>query len=126
VERFLSTREVAHLTGFSVNTLKQWRSQGGGPKFMPINRTIRYPWDSLLTWMNSWGLVQSTAEVPKFPRDPRPDRKVYVVRRRTRTGGVRVFVVDGMEPKAPGASGNGSPSGWNKPRHPNPVPGAKA
>jgi len=40
--RLLTAEEVANLTGLSVETLAQWRSQRRGIPYLKIGRTVRY------------------------------------------------------------------------------------
>ena len=41
-KRFLTAEEVAHLTGLSIETLAQWRSQRRGIPYLKIGRIVRY------------------------------------------------------------------------------------
>jgi excisionase family DNA binding protein len=38
----LTPREVAHLTGLSLETLAQWRSQRRGIPYLKMGRAVRY------------------------------------------------------------------------------------
>ena len=39
----ISTRDAARMLGLHSNTLKRWRAEGCGPRFLTLNgRTIRY------------------------------------------------------------------------------------
>jgi predicted DNA-binding transcriptional regulator AlpA len=50
--RLLSPDDVAALTGLSVETLAQWRSQGRGPNFVKISRNfVRYRQCDLDGWL---------------------------------------------------------------------------
>jgi excisionase family DNA binding protein len=40
--RLLTAKEVAALTGLSVETLAQWRSQNRGIPYLKIGRAVRY------------------------------------------------------------------------------------
>ena len=63
MERWLTEREAAHVTGYTVSWFQKRRVTGGGPPFMKIDgRCVRYPAAELIRWMNSWGLVASTSE----------------------------------------------------------------
>lgn len=42
VGRLLTAQEVASLTGLSVETLAQWRSQRRGIPYLKIGRAVRY------------------------------------------------------------------------------------
>lgn len=39
---FITPRELARRWGLSVDTLKRWRAQGHGPRWVRIGRQIRY------------------------------------------------------------------------------------
>jgi len=41
-KRFLTAEEVASMTGLSVETLAQWRSQRRGIPYLKIGRVVRY------------------------------------------------------------------------------------
>ena len=41
-KRFLTAEEVAQLTGLSIETLAQWRSQRRGIPYLKIGRIVRY------------------------------------------------------------------------------------
>jgi predicted DNA-binding transcriptional regulator AlpA len=50
--KLLTAEEVAAITGLSVETLAQWRSQRRGPLFVKISRNfIRYWQDDLDGWL---------------------------------------------------------------------------
>jgi excisionase family DNA binding protein len=50
--RLLTAREVAELTGLSVETLAQWRSQKRGIPFVKISRNcVRYRQSDLDSWL---------------------------------------------------------------------------
>jgi len=59
-QKLLKEREVANLTGLSVRGLQQKRTDGGGPPFVRIGRTIRYPYDDLIQWVNSLERLDTT------------------------------------------------------------------
>lgn len=47
----LSAEEVARLTGLSIETLAQWRSQKRGIPYLKVGRAVRYdPADVQSTW----------------------------------------------------------------------------
>jgi len=39
---FMTAEDVAHLTGLSLETLAQWRSQRRGMPYLKIGRAVRY------------------------------------------------------------------------------------
>lgn len=46
--------EVAELSGISAVTLRRWRAEGKGPKFVRIGeRAIRYRRADVLAWLDS-------------------------------------------------------------------------
>ena len=50
--RLLTAEDVAELTGLSVETLAQWRSQKRGPVFVKISRNcVRYRQSDLDGWL---------------------------------------------------------------------------
>lgn len=49
----LTEREVARITGISVRSLQHKRSQGEGPPFVRIGRSVRYPREDLVHWYKS-------------------------------------------------------------------------
>jgi len=60
-QRLLKEREVADLTGLSLRGLQQKRTEGGGPPFVRIGRTVRYPYDDLIQWLDSLERLSTTA-----------------------------------------------------------------
>jgi predicted DNA-binding transcriptional regulator AlpA len=50
--KLLTAKEVAEITGLSVETLAQWRSQKRGPLFVKISRNcVRYRQSDLDGWL---------------------------------------------------------------------------
>ena len=53
--RYLTEKQVATITGFAVQTLRNWRSRGIGPTYCKVNNTaVRYPWRDVLDYMDSY------------------------------------------------------------------------
>ena len=52
-DRWLSTKEVAMLIGFSAETLKRWRMNRGGPPYSMIGRAVRYRESEVSEWMQA-------------------------------------------------------------------------
>jgi predicted DNA-binding transcriptional regulator AlpA len=50
---YLNTAQAAHYVQLSERRLKQMRSDGNGPAYSRIGRTIRYHIDDLENWMRS-------------------------------------------------------------------------
>lgn len=50
---FMTTREVAELTGLSESTLRWWRMHGGkqGPPSMSLGRSVKYRRTSVMAWI---------------------------------------------------------------------------
>ncbi|XPV75553.1 MAG: helix-turn-helix transcriptional regulator [Desulfovibrio sp.] len=51
----LTPKEVYLLTGISIGTLKNWRSDGRGPEYVKEGTKIVYPVKLLLSWMDRVG-----------------------------------------------------------------------
>ena len=51
-QRLLSDREVANTCAISVATLRKWRSQGRGPRFLKIGALVRYRPDDISAWID--------------------------------------------------------------------------
>ena len=49
--KYLKTKEVSDLTGFSIKTLERWRHQRCGPPFVIVGRNVRYRSDLVVQWM---------------------------------------------------------------------------
>lgn len=44
-------KEVAALIGMSYQTLRRWRMDGIGPKYIKMSRAVRYSGEALIDWM---------------------------------------------------------------------------
>ena len=54
IPRWLNEREVAKITSISVQTLRNWRHRGQGPKYdKPSPRVVRYRLDEVQKFMES-------------------------------------------------------------------------
>ncbi len=62
VIRHLTEKQAAFLTGYSVYWFQRMRWQGGGPPYRKIGRSVRYPEDQLLKWLESHRLRTSTSD----------------------------------------------------------------
>jgi Helix-turn-helix domain len=51
-ERMLTQRELADRWRCSLRTLQRWRSLGGGPGFVRLGGSIRYPIADVLSFEN--------------------------------------------------------------------------
>lgn len=59
-ESMATSREVARFLRVSEGTLRNWRSEGSGPKFERVGRSVRYDWAEVRRWSQ-----QSTAEAER-------------------------------------------------------------
>lgn len=50
---YLKEREVSEITGLALSTLRNWRHQGRGPAYVKAGRAIRYPRETVLTYMEN-------------------------------------------------------------------------
>ena len=56
-----SEEALAEELGVKPSTLSTWRSEGRGPKYLRIGKTVIYPVKSVLTWLDEGTLHASTA-----------------------------------------------------------------
>jgi len=49
--QLLTDRDVATITGLARSTLAKLRLSGGGPRFIKISSSVRYPEDALTAWI---------------------------------------------------------------------------
>jgi excisionase family DNA binding protein len=59
---FLTTSEVANLTGLKSGTLEVWRVYGKGPQFVKFGRAVRYRKADILAWIDGQ-VRQSTSQM---------------------------------------------------------------
>jgi predicted DNA-binding transcriptional regulator AlpA len=59
--KLMSEREVAKEIGFSVFWLQRSRVVGGGPPYIKLGRSVRYPVANLVQWLSSQPLRHSTS-----------------------------------------------------------------
>lgn len=95
MERWLTEKDCARISGMTVYFFQKKRVEGGGPPFSRIGRCIRYPAAEFIEWMNSWGLVANTGQQPDRPRNVEPGRDAVLIRR-VRDGRVRVQLIEGI------------------------------
>ena len=61
-DRLMNEKEAAELLCYSVRALQNWRSRGGGPKFIKVSaRSVRYRRRDLLDWIDAH-TVTSTSQ----------------------------------------------------------------
>jgi predicted DNA-binding transcriptional regulator AlpA len=53
LEPMLNERDVARITGLSVQTIRRWRLFRGGPKYLKIGAAVRYRREDILAWLES-------------------------------------------------------------------------
>jgi predicted DNA-binding transcriptional regulator AlpA len=53
MEKYLTTEEVSELTRFSESTLKKYRGNGRGPRFLSVEGSIRYRESDVRAWMEA-------------------------------------------------------------------------
>lgn len=51
IGEYLTTRQVAERTGFSIKALELMRHTRRGPPYFRIGRQIRYSWADVRAWM---------------------------------------------------------------------------
>lgn len=62
LDRLVNESKAADLIGYSVRALQNWRSRGGGPRFVRVSkRSIRYRRRDLNAWVED-RLVSSTSD----------------------------------------------------------------
>jgi predicted DNA-binding transcriptional regulator AlpA len=53
-DRLMNEHEAAEVLCYSVRALQNWRSRGGGPKFIKVSaRSVRYRRRDLLDWIEA-------------------------------------------------------------------------
>lgn len=60
--RQLTEKQASERDGYSVSWHQRKRWEGGGPPFRKIGRSVRYPEDELMAWIESHALRRSTSE----------------------------------------------------------------
>lgn len=53
IPKYVGEQAAAEITGFSLGTLRNWRSRGEGPPIIRKGRSIRYRVDTLIAWMEA-------------------------------------------------------------------------
>jgi predicted DNA-binding transcriptional regulator AlpA len=56
----LNENQAAELLGFSVRTLQSWRMNGGGPRYVKVGRSVRYPRRELVAFQQSKTVASTT------------------------------------------------------------------
>ena len=51
--RYVDEREAARILGFSVQSLRNWRSAGKPPPYIKRNRSVRYFIPDIIAWMEA-------------------------------------------------------------------------
>ncbi len=60
---FMTTKQAAALLGLKPNTLEIWRLRGCGPRFVKLNRAVRYRLTDLESFVEAQ-TRQSTSQKP--------------------------------------------------------------
>jgi predicted DNA-binding transcriptional regulator AlpA len=53
LEALLNERDIAHITGMSLATVRRWRLSGHGPRATKIGAAVRYKPEDLKAWLDS-------------------------------------------------------------------------
>jgi len=53
ISRYINEREASRITGFALQTLRNYRAKGIGPVYCKIGRSVRYPLTDLIRWLES-------------------------------------------------------------------------
>lgn len=56
----LTPKQLAALFAVNENTLAKWRLQGNGPKFIKIQRHVRYAANDVVRWTNERTFASTT------------------------------------------------------------------
>ena len=59
--KLLTPKQLAGLLAVNENTLAKWRLQGVGPKFVKIQRHVRYAANDVDCWTNERTFASTTA-----------------------------------------------------------------
>jgi predicted DNA-binding transcriptional regulator AlpA len=62
---YLTPKQVAQLTGFSVKTLERYRHRGLGPPYVKVNRSIRYLVSDVREWMENGGKLDQAEKLER-------------------------------------------------------------
>ena len=57
----LDTDQAAHYLGLAKSTVEKMRVYGGGPRFLKLNRSVRYRSEDLDDWLRA-NIVSNTSE----------------------------------------------------------------
>jgi predicted DNA-binding transcriptional regulator AlpA len=70
----LSERDVAHITGLSLASVRRWRLVGQGPRYLKLGRAVRYQREDLAAWLKSRPGGGEVAKSPErsVPPESRP------------------------------------------------------
>ncbi|MEO8592308.1 MAG: helix-turn-helix domain-containing protein [Candidatus Solibacter sp.] len=53
LEKLLKEHDVAGVTGLSVASVRRWRLDGKGPKYLKIGSAVRYRPEDVAAWLES-------------------------------------------------------------------------
>lgn len=60
--KYIDEYEASRVTGFAVQSLRNWRHLGRGPSYVKIGRSIRYSLFGLIEWMEQHRVERAEAE----------------------------------------------------------------
>jgi len=63
----LTEKQVADMLCHSVRTIQKWRVTGHGPRFLKINRSVRYLFADVVKWAMA-RRVTHTSQEPELPQ----------------------------------------------------------
>ena len=52
MQKMMTESEVSEATGFKTTTLRQWRAERRGPRFIKIGRSVRYREVDIEVWID--------------------------------------------------------------------------
>ncbi|MGA7878912.1 MAG: helix-turn-helix domain-containing protein [Desulfoferrobacter sp.] len=62
-EQLFSPKQVSERTGFSTQTLANWRSLKKGPKYKKIGRLIKYPATEVFDWLEKFDTIETKCAI---------------------------------------------------------------
>ena len=62
-DQFITTKQAAMYTGFSVSWFEWRRCNGGGIPFIRVKRSIRYNLKTVTEWMNNQPIHHNTSKL---------------------------------------------------------------
>jgi predicted DNA-binding transcriptional regulator AlpA len=53
IDALLNEKDVAHVTGLSVASIRRWRLLKQGPRYLKLNSAVRYRAEDVTAWLQS-------------------------------------------------------------------------